>query len=139
MLPGTPATSVFIMVAALKSLRAPKRCQPAGLGIGTPFLVARDSGTSCSNLGKKQVSSNGPSFSTQVRTGIGSGGSEIRWTLATSRKLESQRVNKRVGAGYWIEGSPLVTPAAQPWEACQKGNAAFLMKTFPWTSQAPWF
>ena len=42
LLPGTPAASVFIMVAALASLRAPKRYQPAGLGIGTQFLIERE-------------------------------------------------------------------------------------------------
>ena len=78
LLPATPGASVFIIVAVLESLRAPKRCPPAGLGIGTQFLIARDSCRSCSNPGKKQVSSNWASFSTQVGTGIGSAGSEIR-------------------------------------------------------------
>ena len=84
-------------------LCAPKRCQPRGLGIGTQFLIARDSCRSCSNPGKKQVSSDWSSFSTQVGTGIGSAGSEIRWTLATSGKLESSPRNRRVGAGYRID------------------------------------
>ena len=127
LLPATPGASVFIIVAVLESLRAPKRCQPAGLGIGTQFLVARDSCRSCSNPGKEQVWSNWPSFSMQVGTGIGSAGSEIRWPLATSRKLESSPRNRRVGAGHWIEGSPLDTPAAPTLEACQKGKLAFLI------------
>ena len=40
MLSGTLAGSVFVMMAALQTLRAPKRCQPTGLGVGSRETVA---------------------------------------------------------------------------------------------------
>ena len=92
----------FIMVAALDIPACSKAITSlTGLGISTQFLIARDSCRSCSNHGQPQVSSNWPSFSTQVGTGIGSEGSEIlSRSLATSAELESPRGNRRVGAGY---------------------------------------
>ena len=59
------------MVAALESLRAPKRCQPAGLGIGTQFLM-RERQFQKLLEPWKEAGFVELALSTQVGTGIGS-------------------------------------------------------------------
>ena len=76
-----PAGSVFVVVASLESLLAPKLRQFASLGTGTQLLATWDGCSSWSDFGKDQILSNRISFSTRVSTGMGFVGSEIRRAL----------------------------------------------------------